>query len=270
MEVQNPLPNRKKHSKISGMEQNDLLKRINDLASRCARQNCITATAFLTPAECYALSTYRCPEDVHLFLSGGIPGCERQMAFFLPWYEDDAAFAAEQLGSYIKAVRIRCPFGTPGHRDFLGAALGLGIERDRLGDILIDGETAWLFCLPTVKQHLLLNLDKVGRWGVKTREIALADVPRQERKMKELVFSVKSPRLDAVCAGMFGLSRTTAAEAIAQGLVTLNYAACLKCDTQVKGGDILSLRGKGKGVILDAGGTLSRKGRLFVRCGIYL
>ena len=88
--------------------------------------------------------------------------------------------------------------------------------------------------------------------------------------MKESTFSVKSPRLDAVCAGMFGLSRTAAAEAIAQGLVTLNYAECLKCDAQVRDGDVLSLRGKGKGIVLDAGGTLSRKGRLFVKTGIFL
>ena len=88
--------------------------------------------------------------------------------------------------------------------------------------------------------------------------------------MKELIFSVKSPRLDAVCAGMFGLSRTAAAEVITQGSVTLNYAICLKCDAQVKEGDILSMRGRGKGVILDAGGAMSRRGRLFVKTGIFL
>ena len=246
----------------------ELIKRAEDLSRRCEKSASVTATAFLTPAEAYTLENWaKRGTDCTVLLRGGHPDAERRCAFFLPDWMGAADF---DEGEYICALECVARFGSPGHRDFLGAALGLGIERDRLGDILIDGETAWIFCLPTVKQHLLLNLDKVGRWGVKVREVSLADVPQQERRMKESTFSVKSPRLDAVCAGMFGLSRTTAAEAIAQGLVTLNYAECLKCDAQVRGGDVLSLRGKGKGIVLDAGGTLSRKGRLFVKTGIFL
>ena len=246
----------------------ELLKRAEDLARRCEKSASVTATAFLTPAEAYTLENWsKRGTDCTVLLRGGHPDAERQCAFFLPDWMDPADF---DEGEYLCAIECVARFGAPGHRDVLGAVLGLGIERDRVGDILIDGENAWLFCLPSVQQHLLLNLDKVGRWGVKTREIALADVPRQERKMKELIFSVKSPRLDAVCAGMFGLSRTAAAEVITQGSVTLNYAICLKCDAQIKEGDILSMRGRGKGVILDAGGAMSRRGRLFVKTGIFL
>ena len=80
---------------------------------------------------------------------------------------------------------------------------------------------------------------------------------------------MKSLRLDAVCAGMFGLSRTAAAEAIAQGLVSLNYGECLKADAPVRTGDVLSLRGKGKGKVLSAGENRTKKGRLYVTAGIY-
>ena len=246
----------------------ELLKRAEDLARRCEKSASVTATAFLTPAEAYTLENWaKRGTDCTVLLRGGHPDAERRCAFFLPDWMDAADF---DEGEYLCALECVARFGAPGHRDVLGAALGLGIERDRLGDILIDGETAWIFCLPTVKEHLLLNLDKVGRWGVKVREVSLADVSQQERRMKESTFSVKSPRLDAVCAGMFGTSRTAAAEVITQGSVTLNYAICLKCDAQIKEGDILSMRGRGKGVILDAGGAMSRRGRLFVKTGIFL
>ena len=246
----------------------ELIRRGLDLAYRCEKTASVTSSVFFTPAQAYELNNWaKHGTDCTVLFRGGHPDAERRCAFFLPDWMDADSF---DEGEYLCALECVARFGSPGHRDYLGAVLGLGIAREWLGDILIDGETAWIFCLPSVKQHLLLNLDKVGRWGVKVREIPLTDVPRQERKMKELVFSVKSPRLDAVCAGMFGLSRTAAAEAITQGLVTLNYAECLKCDAQVRDGDILSLRGKGKGIILDAGGTLSRRGRLFVKCGIYL
>ena len=246
----------------------ELIRRGQDLAYRCEKTASVTSSVFLTPAQAYELNNWaKRGTDCTVLFRGGHPDAERRCAFFLPDWMDADAF---DEGEYLCAIECVARFGTPGHRDWLGAVLGLGIERDRIGDILTDGETAWLFCLPSVKQHLLLNLDKVGRWGAKVREVPLADVPRQERRLRELVFSVRSPRLDAVCAGMFGLSRTAAAEAITQGSVTLNYAICLKCDAQVRDGDLISMRGRGKGVILDAGGSLSRKGRLFVKAGLYL
>lgn len=246
----------------------ELLRRAEDLARRCERSASVTATGFLTPAQAYELENWsKYGTDCTVLLRGGHADAERRVAFFLPEWMDAEDF---DEGEHICALAAKARFGTPGHRDWLGAALGLGIGREWLGDILVEGEQAWIFCLPSVKQHLLLNLDKVGRWGAKVQEIALGEVPQRERKMREAVFSVKSPRLDAVCAGMFGLSRTTAAEAIAQGLVTLNYAECTKSDAAVKTGDIISLRGRGKGLVLDAGGALSRKGRLFVKTGIFV
>jgi len=79
---------------------------------------------------------------------------------------------------------------------------------------------------------------------------------------------VMSMRLDAVTAGMFSLSRTECAKQIALGNVSLNHVQCLKTDSGVKEGDIISLRGSGKGSITGTGGT-SRKGRLFVYAEIY-
>ena len=70
-----------------------------------------------------------------------------------------------------------------------------------------------------------------------------------------------SMRLDAVTAGMFDLSRTEAAREIRLGNVSLNYEPTEKPDAQISAGDIISLRGAGKGSV--TGGT-SRKGRLFV------
>ena len=77
-----------------------------------------------------------------------------------------------------------------------------------------------------------------------------------------------SPRLDAVCAGMFRLSRTEAARQIEAGAVSLNYDECLKTDAQVGEGDVISLRGAGKGKLAEIGGS-SRKGRQFVTVEVY-
>ena len=249
------------------MENYELLKRAQDLADRCERTYCVTNTAFLTPAEAFALQkARRAWSGCRMVLSGGIPGCERQVAFFLPDY-----LAEEDLdcSDVIKAVQIRSFFGTPGHRDYLGAILGLGIDRSRIGDLLIKDDTAYVFCLSPVAPVLLADLDKVGRCGVKTQEVRLADVPVPERKVKALQFTVKSLRLDAVTGDLFGISRTAAAEMIRLGLVSLNYTVCEKTDAPIAEGDVISVRGKGKGRIAQLGGR-SRKDRLFVDAELFL
>ena len=86
---------------------------------------------------------------------------------------------------------------------------------------------------------------------------------------KPLSFTVKSLRLDAVTGAMFGLSRTAAAEEIRMGLVSLNYAVCDKTDAPVAAGDVISLRGHGKGRLTALGGR-SKKDRLFVEAEVFL
>ena len=248
------------------MENEELLRRAEDLSRRAAKTGSVTHTPFLTPAESFAVERWASRgTDCAVLLRGGGEENERRAAFFLPDWMDAESF---DVGEYICAIKIEARFGAPGHRDYMGAALSLGVQREWVGDIQVEGGTAYLYCLPSIKEHLLLNLDKVGRCGVKTREVSLAEIPARRRELREATFSVKSLRLDAVCAGMFGLSRASAAEAVAGGLVALNYAECLRPDAPVREGDVLSLRGKGKGFVLEAGERETRKGRLFVKVGI--
>ena len=249
------------------MENNELLRRAEDLRDRCERRSIVTATGFLTPAEAQVLRRWaeRIP-DSGMLLSGGREGCERVRAFFLPeWLAPEEL----DLADYIRAVRIEAHFGEPGHRDYLGAILGLGIERGSLGDLLVRGTQAHVFCLPSVEPLLLEEFDRAGRVGVKTFPCPLADVPVPERKVRRVSFTVKSSRFDAVLSSMFGLSRTAAAELIRLGAATLNYEVCEKPDAPVSPGDTLSLRGRGKGMLTETGGR-SRKDRLFMEAEIYL
>lgn len=198
----------------------DLLRRAADLAERCERTATVTSTAFLTPAEQYALTNWARHRDCTLVLHGGDAGCERRAAFFLPFY-----LAAEDFdpAEHLCAVHFSAPFGAPGHRDYLGAILGLGIRREWVGDILVQEHGAYVFCLPSVAPALL-ELEQVGR--------------------------------------------TSAAAQIRAGAVHLNYTECLRPDAPVAPGDVLSLRGAGKGSVTEVGG-ISRKGRQFVTAELW-
>ena len=246
------------------MENSELLKRARDLAERCERSGTVCVSGFLSPAEQHELQTRLGYIPCGLVFHGGGENCERAAAFFLPDYMTEDML---DLSEYLCAMKLKAYFGQPGHRDYMGALLGMGIGREWLGDIQVEGDTAYVFCMKSVLRHLL-SIEKAGRYTVKASQVPLEEVPARKVETESLSFSVMSPRLDAVAAGLFHLSRTEAAKQIAAGTVSLNYAQCLKADCIVKEGDILSLKGKGKGSISGMGGT-SRKGRLFVYGEIY-
>lgn len=247
------------------MDNKDLCKRLDDLAARCDRSGSVTATAFLTPAEQYAAQNHRPGADCRMVLHGGVDGAERACAFFLPDWMDDAGFDPAE---HLRCVRIEAHFGAPGHRDYLGALLGMDVRREWLGDLLIDGSTAHVLCLKSVEAHLL-TIEKVGRCGVTAAAVPLSEIPVPERRTRAVSFTVQSPRFDAVLAGLFHLSRTQAAGRIRVGDAQLNYSECLRPDAEIAPGDIVSLRGSGKAAVKAVGGQ-SRKGRLFVEGEVYL
>lgn len=247
------------------MENSDLIKRAEDLLRRCEKNCTVTMTGFLSPAERYELEKhFKFRIDCSIVFSGGHTDCERSVCFFLPEYIEKEYF---DVSEYICAMKLTAHFGTPGHRDYMGAILGMGVGREWVGDIWVQDNEAYVFCLPSVQRHLL-SIDKVGRCGVKTESIELERITAPKRQVKEISFSVMSMRLDAVTAAMFNISRSEAARQINQGNVSYNYQEMLKTDCPVSEGDIISLRGAGKGKISGTGGN-SRKGRLFVYAEIY-
>ena len=234
-------------------------KRLTELAARCEKSGIVTSTAFLSPeeqAEAEAFFSRRAQKPVFF---GGSEAAERRVAFFLPDGEGEDA-----LRDRIVCVKLTGDLSSLGHRDFLGAVLGLGLERAAVGDILTGG-TAYIFCLPAAGRCIEQSLLKVGRQNVKAELVPLFEAPVPEIRNTEVRFTVRSLRLDAVTAGLFRLSRTDAAERIARGECSVDHRPVLKPDATVKEGDTIILRGYGKGEVSEIGGR-TKKDRLYVTC----
>jgi len=248
------------------MEQDEFLKRCRELYDRCEKTAVPVSTQFLTPAEQFKLRRLaKISGWDNLIFVGGSPENERKIAVFLPYYMEETDVEPSE---FIKAVSAVTKFSNPGHRDYLGSLLGLGIKRECLGDIYVDGEKGWFYCLPSVLGHILMSLERIGRGGGKLAETAVSEIPIPERKVRKVTFTVKSQRIDAVAAGMFGISRSSMAELISAGALSLNYEECLRVDAAVNEGDVISVRGHGKGIFLGGEGV-SRKGRTFSEAEIY-
>ncbi len=249
------------------MENAELFPRLRDLHKRCINKNIVTNTFFLTPREQMEAREFCRRElgtDPHFF--GGYPEAERRMAFFLPDWADADAFDPEP---YLKAIEARTPFAAPSHRDFLGSLMGMGIERECVGDILVKGDRAWFFLTPAITPHVLDSMVHVGRDGVSLSEIDFAALPHFEAELKEVTFTVQSLRIDAIVSGIWKTSRSGVQDLIQRGDVTLNYFPCMDKDAPVSTGDMISLRHHGKAKILSADGK-SKKGRTFVTAGVFI
>jgi photosystem II S4 domain protein len=138
-------------------------------------------------------------------------------------------------------------FDPANHRDFLGAILGTGIVREKVGDILVLGERgAQAIVHPDLVDFLEMHLNQVRSVPVKTQRIDLQELKIREPKKKELTTVEASMRLDAIASAGFGMSRSKMAEMISAGDLRVNWKEVTSASHPVKSGDLIAMRGKGR------------------------
>lgn len=241
-------------------EEKLLGRRLLDLAERCERIGWYTCTDFLSPAEQAFCGSVLTRTGLKYVLDGGYDGAERACVVFCPDYCDD--YPTEREDRPVAAVRVT--HSTPlTHRDFLGSVLGLGLERDAVGDILVGEKSTVILMTSDILPFVLTNLSSVGRVGVRVDQLPLTDIAPPEVRFETVKDTVASLRLDCVVASAFRLSREAAQKAIAVGLVRQNHLEQTSPSASVAQGDVLALRGRGKAQLDEVGGE-SRKGRIWI------
>lgn len=244
------------------------MAKVLDRAEQASGRNIPAATDFLSPQQqAQALDLLRLagvPEAAYV-LQGGYEGAERKIFLFLPdWLEPESA------ESPIRCLRAAFRENDqPTHRDFLGSLMGLGLVREKVGDILVGPDSADLLVLDSVAEFLLQSWTSAGR--VKLRVAAVEPdhlhIPAVQRK--EVRDTVSSLRLDAVASSGFRLARGKAAALIESGRVQLNWRECVKPDKLLETGDVVSARGFGKFELAEVVG-LTRKGRISIVLQVYV
>lgn len=156
----------------------------------------------------------------------------------------------------------RYPERTLTHRDYLGALMGLGLEREKFGDLFLSGDKALLVTFPAVAEWVESMLHQVGSASVsvvlRDYRTARGELQPAWTKMRGVVASM---RLDTVTAELGGTSRSKALEWIQEGRVLHNYNETRDKAKEIKAGDTLTIRGKGKFKIGPVEGT-TQKGNL--------
>lgn len=251
------------------MEKEDLLlqKRFTELANRSYTQNIFTFTEFLSLPE---LDLFYQNEPQLKFAGvtvfGGTEESERKIIRF---------GNPEELG-YEEPFPIVCigieplieKFGENlNHRDYLGALMNLGIERENLGDIFIKGKKGYVFCLERIADYIMDNLSQVRHTHVKLR-ILDSEEEFVQKEIEEVAVLSASERIDGVIAKVYNLSRSQSVEFFRAKKIYVNSRLCENNSYQLKVGDVISVRGYGK-FVYNGVEYQTKKGKLSVKVGIY-
>ena len=247
-------------------EEKMLLAAAADRLRQCEEQYIPTRSDFLDMHQRSLVESMLRNEkhDCRMEFFGGYDDAERVVCCCLP----DYASAESDSGLAVARVSV-----TPGgrqltHRDYLGSLLGLGIKREKTGDIIVRPDGADIVICEELAEFISLNYDKAGRTSLSVEILPIGDLKVAEKSFSEREDTVASLRLDNIISSAFGISRSKAAEAIKKGIVFVNNTECLKIDKDVSEGDKLVLRGRGKAYLTEIGGT-SRKGRVYVKFRVY-
>jgi len=245
-----------------GSEDRLLLARVLDKLELARDRGVPSHTPFLSPGEQAAVTDLlnACGHPRHLFW-GGFKDSERRVCFFLPDWQEEEDVTGDPEHPLTAAEAVFPANASLSHRDILGALMGLGLTREKLGDILLPEENrCQVLALREVMPILLSQWESAGRYKLSLKEIPLSALTPKPAQVKTIRDTVATPRLDAVLASGFSLSRSKASALIASGKVALNHRECLKPDKPVEEGDVLTCRGLGKCVVKEVPGQ-SKKGR---------
>ena len=245
---------------LSHLEGDERLEmaRVIDGAERALERTEPVWTDFFDPRlRELAIEILRQAPEVRALSYGGHRKAERQRLVLIPSF-----YLTESIEPELEFFRIRPDKPTKlSHRDVLGSVIGLGIRREKIGDILIADQEAQIVVAGEVAPAISQGLMEVGRTKVQVEAIDPEELAIAPERVKEIRTTVSSLRLDAVASLGYGVSRTRMAREIKGERLKINWQTIKDPDHAVRVGDILSMRGRGRVVVYEITGK-SKKGRI--------
>ena len=246
-------------------EQELCRKRLLDLSRQADRKGIVLFSDFLNLNENIFHSLqkelYTTAE-----LSGGYEQAERQMVAFIPdalCYEWSYPFvcihAVPQYPKYAEKLT---------HRDVLGALMHLGLDRSKIGDIVLLENDIYIFCSETISSFIMDQFTQIRHTMIRSSIIEDVSTLKVHPVFEEHDDLVASNRIDAIIARAYHLSRSEAAAYLTAEKVFINGRCITNCNQSCDNGDIVSVRQKGR-FVFETDQSLSKKGKLRVRFMIY-
>lgn len=223
-------------------------------------------TDFLDPREQQIVESLvgSANEDLQIKFHGGGKFTERKRVIIAPFYEEinEHTFQLVMLEASFNEKFISLA-----HPDVMGAFLSLGIDRSKLGDILVTEDKLQIIVASEITQYVIANLTTIKNAKISLSEKPLSDMYEKELHWLESDQIVSSLRLDVILSGIYRMSRKDAANYLKKKLVKVNYQLVDNGSFELMEGDLISVRGKGRSKLIKINGE-TRKGKLRVTTAI--
>lgn len=196
-----------------------------------------------------------CSKDFKVETNGFFENAERRMISFNNIYKNPFP---------MKLIKIQntSKFSNLTHRDFLGGILSLGIERNKIGDLLVDKNICYVPVYEEIENFIIYNIDKISTVVCSAEVIENFEL-LPKVNFKEEIILVSSLRIDGIVSRITNVSRSKATAMIEQGQVLINYVKIKDKSYELKGEERITIRGFGKFILSNSIGT-SKSGRIKV------
>lgn len=257
-------------NKYKKPEEKLILSKILDKISFCETRNQLQVTDFLDLAQQQLIVKFlKLQKQENYLLFGGFEEAERKAIIFYP--EKLESLIKENkidFNEWIKVLRITLPNENKGkyeHKNYLGALMKLGIKREKVGDIIVQEDGADILISKDILKFLQNNLLELTRFQKsKIEEIDIKNLRKVEIKKETISITVSSMRLDNIVAELAKCSRSKATEFLMQERVFVNFEVTTKQTKEIKIGDRITIRGKGRFEIKEIVGN-TRKGNIVLK-----
>lgn len=227
----------------------------------------IRSTDFLDPFQRKILiNIIRGIDGISFHEEGGASDAERKLIQIYPDYfeKSDTLEAIQPL-----KVEGSFKFNSVSHRDYLGSLLGLGITKEKIGDIYVHEDCAYIIADKKISEYIFFNLTKISKESVRLKKINISQIIKNEEKYKEKIVTISSLRADNIIAEIFNLSRAKAQNLISSERLKIDFEPILSNSKEIKEGSLISLRGYGRAIFLEVLNE-TRKGKIRAKIKIIL
>ena len=245
---------------VSKLEDRVLVSRLLDKVEQC-RYSSFAYSDFLSPYEVsVSKKVLDRVKDIFYQFTGGYEGAERAITVISSDFIEEGI----PYGTPLSLLRITPVIENKlSHRDYLGSLLGLGIKREKIGDILVNETFADVFVIDRIAEYILYNLDKIGNVKVQCELCDIYQFTSPQKKERSINTTVASLRADSVASSGFGLSRTKVMDYFRAQRVNVNWELVQSPSKMLVEGDVISIRGMGRIVLEKVLGN-TRKDRISI------
>lgn len=244
-----------------------ILAKLNDKIRLCKTRNRIVNTEFLNMyQENIIKQELDRIKEKNYIITGGFEDAESKILVVYP-EKIPEEIAQKSIHNLIVAIKIVLPNEQNGrymHKDYLGTIMQFGLERERIGDIIVYDNKAYVLTMRENAEYIKSSLQETSKFKKSKIEIIdISEIEVKEKEFEEIKITINTPRLDNFVSEITKNSRNETTKLIQSEQVFVNCKVETKQSKIIEKGDILIIRRSGKFIVSEFK-HINKKGKQIV------